>query len=273
VGTSVRRIVREFAVEGRGLHGGERAAVRVRPAAHGVGIRIGRAGSLVPLHPGLAEHEAVRCTALRLPGGTVRTVEHLLAAVLGCGVRDVELELEGPEVPILDGSARPWVEALSEASEPAEDEGTAPALAAPLRLRCGDAEYAAEPAATGSVEVELGLPRAWLGLQHARWDGEAASFAREIAPARTFALLEDVGGIFAAGLARGGSLDCAAVLGPDGPLGGPLRFPDEPVRHKLLDLVGDLALLGRLPAARITARGTFHGGNRTLACRLAEVLR
>jgi UDP-3-O-[3-hydroxymyristoyl] N-acetylglucosamine deacetylase len=272
VGTSVRRIVREFVVEGRGLHGGEHGAVRVRPGAAGAGIRIGRSGALVALHPGLAEPEAGRCTALRLPGGTVRTVEHLLAAVLGCGVRDVALELEGPEVPILDGSARPWVEALREASEPGEDEGSALTLAAPLRLLCGDAEYVAEPAAAASVEVELALPRTWLGVQRIRWDGDAAFFAREIAPARTFALAEDVAGILAAGLARGGSLDCAVVLGPDGPLGGPLRFPDEPVRHKLLDLVGDLALLGRLPAARITARGTFHGGNRALASRLGELL-
>jgi UDP-3-O-[3-hydroxymyristoyl] N-acetylglucosamine deacetylase len=273
VGTSVRRIVREFVVEGRGLHDGERGTVRVRPAPRGAGIRIGRAGALVPLHPALAERDAVRCTALRLPGGTVRTVEHLLAAVLGCGVRDVELELDGPEIPILDGSARPWVEALDDASEPGEDEGDAPSLAGPLQLRCGDAEYVAEPATTGSIEVELSLPRVWLGVQRARWDGAATSFAGEIAPARTFALLEDVAGLVAAGLARGGSLDCAVVLGPDGPLGGPLRFPDEPARHKLLDLVGDLALLGRLPAVRITARRPFHGANRTLASRLAELLR
>ena len=274
MGTSVRRIVREFVVEGRGLHGGEHGTVRVRPGTAGAGIRIGRSGALVPLHPGLAEPEAVRCTALRLPGGaTVRTVEHLLAAVLGCGVRDVELELDGPEVPILDGSARPWVEALTDASEPGEEEGRAPTLAGPLRVRCGDAEYAAEPAAAASLEVELALPRTWLGVQRVRWDGDAASFGREIAPARTFALAEDVAGILAAGLARGGSLECAVVLGPDGPLGGPLRFPDEPVRHKLLDLVGDLALLGRLPAVRITARGTFHGGNLALASGLAERLR
>jgi len=93
---------------------------------------------------------------------------------------------------------------------------------------------------------------------------------REIAPARTYALLEDLAAIFAAGQARGGSLDCAVVLGPDGPLGGPLRFPDEPVRHKLLDLLGDLALCGRLPAVHVRATAPFHAANRELAAELAR---
>jgi UDP-3-O-[3-hydroxymyristoyl] N-acetylglucosamine deacetylase len=265
----VRRVVRELVVDGRGLHGGERGVVRVRAAAPGSGLLVGRPGSLVPLRPSLAVPDTARCTALRLHGGTVRTVEHLLAALAGSGVCDAAVELEGPEVPILDGSAKPWVEALAAHTAPCADAlPCTTAVAAPLRFRRGDASYAVEPAAETTVEVQFAGPR--LGVQQVRWNGDAEAFAREFAPARTFALLEEVAGILDAGLAQGGSLDCAVVFGPDGPLGGPLRFPDEPARHKLLDLVGDLALLGRLPAARIVAHAPHHAANVALALELAS---
>ena len=256
----------------------------------------------------------------------MRTVEHLFAALAGCGIRDVEIEFEGPEVPILDGSARPWVDAIREgfakaprrqghpgpgcagssrtagfsprANRPkpqAEACGSAPEVpsagaarrvpwaseACPcggmlrhgLRLRHGSATYRVEPARSFSAAVTIEGPHPRLGVQRAAWDGAEESFVRDVAPARTWALREEIEALWAAGLAKGGSLDCAVVLGPDGPLGGPLRFPDEPVRHKLLDLIGDLALLGALPAVRVEACAPFHGGNRTLACKLAEAAR
>jgi UDP-3-O-[3-hydroxymyristoyl] N-acetylglucosamine deacetylase len=133
-------------------------------------------------------------------------------------------------------------------------------------MRHGSAVYRVEPAKRFSAVVELAGPYPRLGVQRVDWDGTEESFVREVAPARTWALLEEVEALQAAGLAKGGSLDCAVVLGPDGPLGGPLRFPDEPARHKLLDLIGDLALLGGgLPAVRVEAHAPFHGGNRVLA--------
>ncbi|MBI5490388.1 MAG: UDP-3-O-acyl-N-acetylglucosamine deacetylase [Deltaproteobacteria bacterium] len=276
------RLVRGFRLEGRGMHGGAQGAVHVRPGPTGGGWRAGRAGATVRVDPSLAPSDTQRSTAIRVPGGAVRTVEHLFAALAGCGVRDVVLEFEGPEVPILDGSARPWVEAIRENTEEAEDrasrkdreggegrQGEAGRQeGVGFRMRCGGATYRVEAAERFSAVVEIAGPHPRIGVLRVGWDGGTESFARDVAPARTFALLEDVAALRAAGLARGGGLDCAVVLGPDGPLGGPLRFPDEPVRHKLLDLIGDLALLGTLPPVRVTARAPFHAANRTLAAAL-----
>ncbi|MBN1772181.1 MAG: UDP-3-O-acyl-N-acetylglucosamine deacetylase [Deltaproteobacteria bacterium] len=266
----MRRLTREFRLTGRGLHGGEEGAVRVRPAEPGAGLLVGRGGTFESLRPTLATPGTVRCTELRLAGGTVRTVEHLLAAVAGCGIRDARLEFEGPEAPILDGSALPWAERLLAASEPVVPEPGPPRAGSPVRrLRVGVSRYEAVPTARTALMVEYAVPHPWLGRRRVAWGGDADSFAREIAPARTFARLEELEGIFASGQARGGSLECAVVLGPDGPLGGPLRFPDEPARHKLLDLLGDLALCGFLPAMRVRAVQPHHAANGRLALRLA----
>lgn len=267
----MRRLTREFRLAGRGLHGGEEGAVRVRPGEPGAGLLVGRNGAFVPLRPSLAVPGTVRCTELRLAGGSVRTVEHLLAAMAGCGVRDARLEFEGPEVPILDGSALPWAERLLAASEPiAADAEPARMAGGFRRLRAGASRYAAVPAARTALEVEYDVPHPWIGRRRAAWGGEVESFVREIAPARTFVRLEELEGIFAAGQARGGSLECAVVLGPDGPLGGPLRFADEPIRHKLLDLLGDLALCGFLPAFRVRAVQPHHAANGRFASLLAR---
>ena len=240
----------------------------MRPGEPGAGLLVGRNGTFEPLRPGLAVPGTVRCTVLRLAGGAVRTVEHLLAAVAGCGIRDAWLEFEGPEVPILDGSALPWVERLLEVSEPL---GAEPPRSdgRVRRLRVGDSRYEAVPAARATLDVEYAVAHPWIGRRRAVWGGETESFVREVAPARTFARWEDLEGIFAAGQGRGGSLDCAVVLGPDGPIGGALRFPDEPVRHKLLDLLGDLALCGAPPAFRVRAFQPHHAANGRLARLLA----
>jgi UDP-3-O-[3-hydroxymyristoyl] N-acetylglucosamine deacetylase len=266
----VRRLIREFEVSGRGLHGGADGAVRIGPGARGAGLMVGRDGVCVPLRPSLAADDAVRCTALRLPGGAVSTVEHLLAALAGADVRDARLEFAGAEVPILDGSSQPWLDRLLEHTVDEPPDGRPRAPVGPLCLERGPSRYRVTPATSTLLAVEFVGPRPALGRQVARWDGTAEGFAREIAPARTFAAADELAGLFAQGLARGGSLDCAVVLGPAGPLGGPLRFPDEPARHKLLDLIGDLALLGELPACRIEAQAPSHAANRELARALAR---
>jgi UDP-3-O-[3-hydroxymyristoyl] N-acetylglucosamine deacetylase len=219
----------------------------------------------VRLSPSLARADARRCTALRLPGGPVGTVEHLLAALGGLGVRDAALAFSGPEVPILDGSALPWVEAILGASEEVDEAPGERPVRLAFSLAAGAARYRVAASRAPLLRVAFAVPHPCIGRQRASWDGEAKTFAREVAPARTFALLEEVEALLAAGLARGGDLGCAVVFGPGGPLGGPLRFPDEPVRHKLLDLVGDLVLLGALPAARVVATCPAHAANRLLA--------
>lgn len=264
----MRRLTRELHLAGRGLHCGAAGAVCVRAAEPGAGLLVGRGAEWTPLRPALAVPDTSRCTELQLPGGAVRTVEHLLAAVWGCGIRDARLEFEGPEVPILDGSALPWVEGLLAASEPATPppDPSGPGRHGDRRLRCAGSHYEVRRATAGlALDVEYAAAHPWLGRRRAVWGGDVATFVRELAPARTFARLEELDGIFAAGQARGGSLACAVVFGPEGPLGGPLRFPDEPVRHKLLDLLGDLALCGVRPAVRVRAVQPHHAANGRLA--------
>jgi UDP-3-O-[3-hydroxymyristoyl] N-acetylglucosamine deacetylase len=267
-----RRLLECVEVEGIGLHLGARARARVRPAPPGAGLTIRVGDGERRLSPGLADRAAVRCTRLAIGGATVWTVEHLLAALGGAGIRDARIEVEGPEVPILDGSAAPWVERLAAASAE-EAEGGSRRLAeriAAFRFARGGARYRVEPAERFSAIVLFDGPRPFLGEQRVRWDGGFDSFRASVAPARTFASLGEVEALRGAGLAQGGNLDCAAVIGPCGPVDRPLRFPDEPARHKLLDLVGDLMLLGELPPVRIRARAPFHAANATLADRLAS---
>ncbi|MDI7268216.1 MAG: UDP-3-O-acyl-N-acetylglucosamine deacetylase, partial [Myxococcota bacterium] len=239
--------------------------------AGGLWIRAG--GAAVRVTPSIAVAGARRCTAVRIGDRVVSTVEHLLAAIAGTGAWNTEIEIEGPEAPILDGSALPWAEAIVEASEPDEPAPavTTGGLFGASRLTAprtpadhGEARYRLEPAEEIALAVRIGPWRAGEGASIVRWSGDPEEFLRDFAPARTYVRVEEIAGVLAAGLGRGGGPECVAVLGPDGPIGGPLRFPDEPARHKLIDLLGDLALLGAPIAARVTAVEPGHAANRAL---------
>ncbi len=218
---------------------------------------------------------------------TVKTVEHLLAALAGAGVDAVRMEIDGPEVPLLDGSAREWSAAIASV-------GLAPLADAPLQrpapvtepiwIREDDAFVAALPAPELRFSYGIDFALAAIGNQWHSWSpGTAAiaplqpdhedapgSFAAEIAPARTFGLAHQVDQLRAAGLIQGGSLDNALVCSESGWLNPPLRFPNEPARHKILDLVGDLSLLGTIPTAHYLAYKASHRLHAQLAHRLAQ---
>lgn len=261
-----------FERSGVGLHTGLSTIVRVLPADPGQGryfVRVDLAAA--PRIPARVESvsQTLLSTELRQGEAQVRTVEHLLAALAGLGVDNARIELDGPEVPLLDGSAQPWVEAISQVgivAQPAER--TIRQVSQPLWVQQEDAFVAALPAAETrfSYGVDYDLPA--IGQQW--YSCQPAEFAAEIAPARTFGFADQIEQLRNRGLIKGGSLRNALVCSPKGWLNPPLRFANEPVRHKLLDLIGDLSLLGTLPQAHILAYKASHTLHTQLAQQLAQ---
>jgi UDP-3-O-[3-hydroxymyristoyl] N-acetylglucosamine deacetylase len=214
--------------------------------------------------------ETQLCTALKLDQRRLATVEHLLAALAGVGLTAVTLLVEGDEIPLLDGSAQPWVEAIAEAG--LKDLGSRPVcepLSRPITLQQGQSFVTALPSDRLRLAAAIEFPQAAIGRQFFSVELTPEAFVRDIAPARTFGFREQVEQLRAAGLIQGGALDNALVCDGDHWLNPPLRFADEPVRHKLLDLLGDLALAG-LPQAQVFAFRGSHGLHTALAAALTS---
>jgi UDP-3-O-[3-hydroxymyristoyl] N-acetylglucosamine deacetylase len=263
----------ELERSGVGLHSGATARVRLAPADR-PGFWLGWLNRpdqpLQRLGPAQVV-EARLCTALQLEGGRLATVEHLLAALAGTGITQAQIWVDGAEVPLLDGSALPWVEAIAEAGlQPLPGVPQAPAPAQPLTLQQGSSFATALPAEAPAVAAAIEFNEAAIGRQLFSVELSPERFVREIAPARTFGLRRQVEQLRAAGLIQGGALDNALVCDGDHWLNPPLRFADEPVRHKLLDLIGDLALVG-LPRAQVFAYRGSHGLHTSLASALAAL--
>ncbi len=268
-----RRLLRPVTFSGRGLHTGEDATVTLSPRKE-EGPVIERDGECTPLYS--CSFSALgRGTDLLLPdGGRIKTTEHLFAALSGLGIYAVRIGLTGPEIPALDGCSRAFAEVLLKASEPLED-GKYPApfaLAYPVTVE--DEErgslLAAFPSRDLQITCILQYPEKPIGTQMAEFSPGRDDFLRDIAPARTFALKSELESLRERGLARGGSLDNALLVDSESvQASGGLRFPDEFVRHKILDLLGDLYLTGRPLRARIVALRSGHG----LHCRFVERLK
>jgi len=245
-----------FAYEGVGLHTGVPCRVDVRPAPAGSGLRFRSGGVEIPA---LAEYvvETARATVVGRDGTTISTIEHLLAAVFGMGVANALIDVDGPEIPVADGSAKTWVDLISEAGIAAQSEVRERYVpAAPSFVRDGDRAVIILPAAQLRIKflADFAPP---IGTQY--FDGELTPqmFAGEIASARTFGYLHEVQSLLDRGLAKGGTLDNALVFAPDGPM-QEMRWANEPVRHKVLDLIGDFALLGAWPQCEIVAIKSGH---------------
>jgi UDP-3-O-acyl N-acetylglucosamine deacetylase len=260
-----RTLKTETSVRGVGLHTGRPCRAVFRPAPGPTGLRFLLPDGSSPV-PALLDHvsSTVRGTNLSFDGRTVHTVEHILSCCAALGVHDLDILMDGPEPPAADGSALPFAEAMLAAgiSEKPEQEIEPLALASPVELRDGEALYGAAPSDSLSLRVVFDHPHPMLGRTELSLDITPVTFLREIAPARTFGLREELDGLKAAGLARGGSLENAMLVEKDRILcaGGP-RFADEPVRHKALDLLGDLALLGVPLLAAVRAERTGHRNN------------
>lgn len=264
-----------FELSGVGLHTGVVTQVRVLPAAPNQGcffVRVDLPGAPEVAASVEAIGQTVLSTELVQSGVTVRTVEHLLAALSGMGIDNARIEVNGPELPLLDGSAQAWVAAIETAGVVAQSAARRQnTLNQPIWLQEGDAFVAALPASElrFTYGIDFALPA--IGNQWYSWSPSQESFAVAVAPARTFALAEQVEQLRQRGLIKGGSLENALVCDQSGWVNPPLRFSNEPVRHKLLDLVGDLSLLGYFPRAHILAYKASHHLHTRLVQQFAQV--
>jgi len=207
-------------------------------------------------------------TTLSRAGASVATVEHLLSALAGVGVDDVLVDLDGPEVPIMDGSSAPFVDLLIEAG--IRGQGSPRRyikILEPIEVQSRDKWLRLAPADERSIEYTIAFDHPQLRHQSKAYRLSPESFVVEIAPARTFGFLRDVDLLRENGLAKGGTLDNAIVFGPQGPL-QPLRFSDECVRHKILDAIGDLAMAGMPVLGALTAYRAGHALHAALVQRL-----
>lgn len=256
-----KTISRPFAFEGVGLHTGKKCHVRVFPLPEDSGLRFFRSdlGAEIPITPE-AVSSTQRGTALTgEKNAVIHTVEHFLATVQGFGVTNLKVEMDSEEMPIMDGSAAPFCRMFKEAGIAEQGKTLEPLrIAASIELNFGETILKAEPAQGLQLEVATSFPYPGLEDQKRKFWLPGQSFEEELASARTFCFEEEVEALRRQGLIKGGSLDCAIVLGKKGILNGPFRYEDEIVRHKTLDLLGDLTLLNRPLWAKVTVKKAGH---------------
>ena len=268
-----RTIARPVVARGPALHHGRPVEVWLRPAPPGHGrvfVRADLPGA--PALPAWAPLAADGRLATRLGAGPagVLTVEHLLAAAVGEGVDNLRVDVHGPELPLLDGAADQWARLLEQAGPVEQAQPREPlVLDRVVRVEDGPRWAQAEPCPRLELRVSIDFPQPAVGAQAVQLALGPGVFRRELAWARTFGFLDELAQLRAARLGLGGDLDSVVVFGPAGPL-EPLRAPDEPVRHKALDLLGDLALLGRPLCARVRAHRPGHALTRALVLALID---
>jgi UDP-3-O-[3-hydroxymyristoyl] N-acetylglucosamine deacetylase/3-hydroxyacyl-[acyl-carrier-protein] dehydratase len=273
-------ISRTVEIEGRGLFTGEPAVLRMHPAKPNTGIWFVRSDQPRPVRIA-ARVESVTKRARRssLQNGSVsiETVEHCLSACSGLGIDNIELELSGSELPACDGSSLPFAEILREAGICPQEALRDPYVIQEItRVADGDMELIALPPLRESddtLEVLYDLDygaKSPIGRQVYSFRVDPVGFLEQIAPARTFVLREEADALRAAGLGKHLSFKDIVVFGENGPIENNLRFPDECVRHKILDLLGDLMLMGRFIVGRIHARKSGHALNHALVRALRE---
>ena len=254
---------KEFELSGVGLHFGVDTKVKVIPASPGDGryfVRVDLPAKPIIYASIAAVGETTLSTELVGENAKVRTVEHLLAALSANKIDDVRIEIDGSEVPLLDGSAKNWCEAIAASGIVSNDKASVESktITKPIWIRDGDAFVAALPAPQLRFTYGIDFPYQAIGNQWHSWHPEREDFSHEVAPARTFGFAEQIEQLRKAGLIKGGSLDNALVCSDSGWVNPPLRFTNEPARHKLLDLVGDMSLLGQFPTAHIIAYKASH---------------
>ncbi|HEY8321880.1 MAG TPA: UDP-3-O-acyl-N-acetylglucosamine deacetylase [Candidatus Baltobacteraceae bacterium] len=247
-----------FAFDGVGLHTGAQARVEVRPAPEDAGLVFALGADAFEV-PALAEYvtDTSRATVVGRDGRTVSTVEHLLSALFGMGVTNATIAVDGPEIPVTDGSGKQFVDLIETAGlRPQPAPRRTMKLDVPYYLRDGERLIAALPSDGFRIRFLADFP-APVGTQYYDGPMTPSVYRADICGARTFGYLHEVEALRARGLARGGSLENAIVFDANGPM-RPLRWPNEVVRHKVLDLLGDLALLGAWPQFEIVAIKSGH---------------
>jgi UDP-3-O-[3-hydroxymyristoyl] N-acetylglucosamine deacetylase len=264
-------IGRQVETHGVGLHTAVKSRLRLAPAPADTGIVFRR----VDLDGFEIEAQARNvarvsyATSLMKKGVLLSTTEHLLAALYSCGVDNVYAEVDALELPILDGSSQPFIEMLEEAGiRSLRKRRRYLKVVKPFEVAEGDRRIGVYPSDHFSVHCLVDYAHPDVGQQEIALNVTRETFSKMLAPARTFGFTRDFDGLRAMGLIRGGSLENAIVLDENGILNGPLRFPNEFVRHKALDLIGDLALVGRPLLARVEAHKAGHASHTQLVSRL-----
>lgn len=257
-----RTIQRIVETQGVGLHSGKLVSLRLLPAAAHTGVVFVRTDLENREVPARVEWVAQQELAMSLKrdGAQVLTVEHLLAALYATGVDNVRVEINGPEIPIFDGSSRMFVHLIDEAgikSLAAFQSTLVVRRSVRVSSAKGDRFVLVEPSEGFEVDYTIDFDHSLVGRQRLTLDVTEETFRDELSSARTFCFLKDVETMRARGLALGGSLESAVVIGDNGFLSGP-RMKDEFVRHKALDVVGDLALLGFRIRGRVVAECAGH---------------
>ena len=268
-----RTLRRSISCAGIGLHSGKKVTLSLKPAPADSGIRF-RRGDLGGLEvPATVQHVGGINYATGLTRDAVRvdTVEHLLAALVSLGIDNVVLELNSPEVPIMDGSASPFIDLIQQAGV-RQLSATRRYLKVlrPLSLSRGDKSIAIYPSDHFRVTYSIAFDHPLLQHQSMTLSITDSSFIEEIAPARTFTFLKEVEMLRQQGLALGGSLENAIVLDDTGVLNGKLRFEDEFVRHKILDVIGDMALVGYPIVGHLVAHRGGHALHTAFAAHVLE---
>jgi UDP-3-O-[3-hydroxymyristoyl] N-acetylglucosamine deacetylase/3-hydroxyacyl-[acyl-carrier-protein] dehydratase len=269
-----RTITRTAELEGVGLFSGEHAKLRVSPAPPNSGIvfvRVDMAGRpRLPVNPDTVASK-FRRSAVTGENAEIETIEHLMSAIGGLELDNLEIELDASEVPNGDGSSQPFVELLrgagiTEQPEPRKMH----VIREPIAVTDNEASIVAMPGESGlTVSYTMSYPDTALGQQHFTVEMNDESYARLISPARTFCLQSEAEAFLQQGLGKGATYQTTVVWGPTGPIQNTPRFPDEPVRHKILDLMGDLATLGAGLRAHVVAIKSGHTTNMKLVKKIA----
>ncbi|MBM3817879.1 MAG: UDP-3-O-acyl-N-acetylglucosamine deacetylase [Acidimicrobiia bacterium] len=268
-----RTIRRSISCAGIGLHSGSKVTLSLKPASANSGIRFRRSDLGGLEVPATVQHVGgIRlATGLAREAVRVETVEHLLAAFVSLGVDNAIVELNSPEVPIMDGSAAPFIYLIQEAGlKPLQAARKYLKVQRPLSLSRGDKRIALYPSDHFKVTYSIAFDHPLLRHQSRTMRITEDSFVDEIAPARTFGFLKEVEMMRQQGLALGGSLENAVVIGDTGVLNNALRFEDEFVRHKILDVIGDMALVGHPLIGHLVAHRGGHALHTEFAAKLLE---
>lgn len=260
---------------GVGVHTGQHMRMTLRPAPAGTGVVFVRSDvtgrdNRIPVSAASVSRTRLNTEVANSQGVSVSTIEHLMAALAGLCVDNVVVEMDGPEMPIMDGSALPFVQLLDRAGRKAQDAArTYIEILASVEATDGAKRAALVPAERFEVDFEIEFASAAVGCQHVRFAVDEASFREELAAARTFGFAHEVDALRSAGLARGGSLDNAIVVDGDRILNADaLRYEQEFARHKAVDAIGDLYVLGAPLIGRFEARYAGHALNNALVRKL-----
>lgn len=260
-----RTLQKPASCKGIALHTGEMSFLEFRPAAESSGIYFIHNGKKIP-----ASAKNITSTNRGSVLSSISTVEHVLSAIYGCAIDNVEVFLEGPEPPALDGSAKGFVELLRSAGTKEQDaESTIITVGHPMRVEDKDSYLEISPLKHLEIEAFIDYSHTIAGKITAGYNELYDNFETDIAPARTFGLMEEVEALKKAGLAKGASFENAIAITKTG-YSSPLRFDNELARHKILDIIGDMALVGKRIKGKIVSHKGGHKLNVELARRLID---